>query len=226
MKKLFNDFDNVYTIFEEVCSRVKIYKSELGSTLESNIKTMKKLFDKFMVIGLDIIKYHKMTNDKIFKQSLKSVEEAQELRGFLENKIKENHSLYEAQRAEAHYYKELLEQKEVEIDYLYSVQKNFQLKNDYAKEDNKEIDKSKDKSKEDEENKSQNNNDSEEEEQEETKYEGNIKLPGSKEIFYIVNRMKTKGARRKPLNNDEIKSVHKNLTDITSNYSNIIKNME
>ena len=56
---------------EEIAERVKCYKSELGILLSTNIKTMKELFDSFMNIGLSIIKYHKMTNDKIFKQSLK-----------------------------------------------------------------------------------------------------------------------------------------------------------
>ena len=71
MRNLFKDFDLSYFCMEEIAERVKCYKSELGILLSTNIKTMKELFDSFMNIGLSIIKYHKMTNDKIFKQSLK-----------------------------------------------------------------------------------------------------------------------------------------------------------
>ena len=143
-----------------------------------------------MTVGLNIIKYHKKTNDKIFQQSLKSVEETQEVRGFLENKIKENYSLYEAQRAESHYYEQMLEQKNMEIKYLYAVQKNFLIKNDLIKNEEKKFTE---------------------------KQQNNTEKDNSNDLN--ENNIEIQNPEKKPEKVHEVKTVHENLNQITTNFS-------
>ena len=130
----------------------------------------------------------------------------------MENKIKENHSLYEAQRAEAHYYQAILDQKTCEIDYLYAIQKNFLLKNNLLKpevpKDARAI----------------MPEGSDTPGLEENVDQDFIEEPTEGQGYVVLKTGSKK--RTKRLNADEIKSVHKNLNTITSDFTKIIDKYE
>lgn len=123
-EELFKQVDDYFYCFEEVNSRVKCYRPELGEVLGSLRTRLFNIFEKTFVAAIQLIEKHRSENERILENNLLEIQKLDKKQKNVEQKNREFQKLAEIKGSEAFLYQENMKALSEEVDYLQNVIQN------------------------------------------------------------------------------------------------------